>query len=180
MLPESYGRAVLTGEGSVSLGAHELAHQWWGNMVTCRDWTHFWLNEGFATFMAAAYDERRFGQAQYLKDIDGVRRRYETVRDAGHDKPLVFPNWNRPTADDRTLVYQKGAYVLHLLREQLGEQAFWGGIRDYTRTHFGKSVTTVDFQKAMEQSSGRDLSKFFSAWVYLTQAVYVRRTEVLR
>jgi aminopeptidase N len=170
VLPESYGRAVLTGDGSVSLGAHELAHQWWGNMVTCRDWTHFWLNEGFATFMAAAYDERRFGREQYLREIDAVRRRYETVRDAGHDGPLVFPNWNRPTADDRTLVYRKGAYVLHLLRELLGERAFWDGIRHYTRTHFGKSVTTVDFQKAMEQSSGRDLSKFFSEWVYSAKA----------
>jgi aminopeptidase N len=170
VLPESYGRAVLTGDDSASLGAHELAHQWWGNMVTCQDWTHFWLNEGFATFMAAAYDERRLGRAQYLKDIDGIRGRYETVRDAGHDGPLVFPNWNRPTADDRTLVYRKGAYVLHLLREQLGERAFWDGIQHYTRTHFGKSVTTVDFQNAMEQSSGRDLSKFFSEWVYLTRA----------
>jgi aminopeptidase N len=170
VLPESYGRAVLTGDGSVSLGAHELAHQWWGNMVTCRDWTHFWLNEGFATFMAAAYVERRFGRDRYLREIDGIRRRYETVRDAGDDGPLVFPNWNRPTADDRTLVYRKGAYVLHLLREQLGERAFWDGIRHYTRTHFGKSVTTVDFQKAMEQSSGRDLSQFFSEWVYLTKA----------
>jgi len=168
VLPESYGRAVLTGDSLVSLGAHELAHQWWGNMVTCRDWTHFWLNEGFATFMAAAYDERHLGREQYLKEIDAMRRRYETVRDAGHDGPLVFPSWNRPTADDRTLVYRKGAYVLHLLRELLGERAFWAGIRHYTRTYFGKSVTTVDFQKAMERSSGRDLSKFFSEWVYMT------------
>jgi aminopeptidase N len=91
------------------------------------------------------------------------------VRDAGHDRSLVFPDWNRPTAADRTLVYRKGAYVLHLLREELGERAFWDGLRRYTRTYFGTSVTTEDFQHAMEQSSGRDLAAFFAKWVYLTK-----------
>jgi aminopeptidase N len=170
ILPESFGRTVLNDERSVALGAHELAHQWWGNMVTCRSFNHFWLNEGFATFMAAAYDERRFGRQRYLEDIAAARQRYETVRDAGHDRPLVFPDWNRPTAGDRTLVYRKGAYVLHLLREELGEGAFWDGIRRYTRTYFGKSVTTEDFQQVMEQATGRDLAAFFSKWVYLTKA----------
>ncbi len=167
IFPESFGRAVLSDETSVALGAHELAHQWWGNMVTCRDFTHFWLNEGFATFMAAAYDERRFGRQRYLQDINAARQRYETVRDAGHDRSLVFPDWNRPTAEDRTLIYRKGAYVLHLLREELGDRAFWDGIRRYTRTYFGESVTTENFQQAMEQSSGRNLAGFFSKWVYL-------------
>jgi aminopeptidase N len=169
VMSEDYGRALLVDAGAVSLSAHELAHQWWGNMVTCRDWTHFWLNEGFATFMAAAYNEHRFGREQYLRDIEASRARYRSVRDAGDDRSLVFPDWNRPTANDRTLVYHKGAYVLHLLRETLGNQAFWNGIRRYTRTHFGESVTTVDFQKAMEQASGRDLSVFFSEWVHRTK-----------
>src|SRR4029077_10682446 len=112
-----------------------------GNMVTCRDWTHFWLNEGFATFMAAAYDEHRFGRPAYLRDIDRSRDRYEQVRLAGGDRSLVFPDWEHPTADDRTLVYHKGAYVLHLLREHLGERVFWEGIRHYLRMYFGRSVT---------------------------------------
>jgi aminopeptidase N len=169
VMSEDYGRAVLADESAVSLVAHELAHQWWGNMVTCQAWTHFWLNEGFATFMAAAYTEERFGRQAYLREIEAARLRYQKVRDAGFDKSLVFPAWTRPTADDRTLVYQKGAYVLHLLRETLGERAFWNGIRHYTRTHFGKSVTTADFQAAMEQSSGRNLSEFFAEWVFLTR-----------
>jgi aminopeptidase N len=78
----------------------------------------------------------------------------------------VFPNWDRPTVDDRTLVYQKGALVLHELRETLGDRAFWDGIRRYTRANAGKSVTTGDFQQAMEQSAGRSLSDFFATWVY--------------
>ncbi len=168
-LSEDYGRRVLSNERDIWLGAHELAHQWWGNMVTCRDWTHFWLNEGIATFMAAAYKEHRFGREEYLREIAEYRARYQKVRDAGKDRSLVFPDWTHPTAEDRTLVYEKGAYVLHLLREEMGERAFWRGIRQYTRAYFGKSVTTVDFQRAMKHASRKKLSDFFSKWVYLTQ-----------
>ena len=73
LLSESYGRTLLPDPGDVWLEAHEFAHQWWGNGVTCRDWTHFWLNEGMATFMADAYKEHRFGRAIYLKEIEASR-----------------------------------------------------------------------------------------------------------
>jgi aminopeptidase N len=169
VMGESYGREVLANERGVWLGAHELAHQWWGNMVTCVNWNHFWLNEGVATFMAAAYKEHRFGREEYLREIEGNRLNYQRVRDAGKDKPLVFTNWSNPTSEDRTLVYDKGAYVLHLLREELGERAFWGGLRRYTRNYFGKSVTTADFQATMERASGKNLQQFFSKWVYLSR-----------
>jgi len=169
LLSDAYGRNLLEQPESILLSAHELAHQWWGNLVTCRDWNHFWLNEGFATFMAAAYDEHRYGRAAYLRDIERSRARYVEVVKAGHDRSLVFPSWDRPTADDRTVVYQKGAYVLHQLRETLGDRAFWKGIRDYTKTNAGRSVTTADFQRTMEDSSGHSLSAFFAKWVYLTE-----------
>jgi aminopeptidase N len=168
MLSDAYGKALLDTPPPLNLSAHEVAHQWWGNLVTCREWTHFWLNEGFATFMAAAYDEHRFGRDAYLRDIENARTRYEQVRTAGGDRSLVFPSWDRPTANDRTLVYQKGAFVLHQLRETLGDDVFWAGIRRYTRAYAGRSVTTTDFQRSMEHSSGRDLSDFFSKWIYLT------------
>jgi len=166
VLGGSYGRWVVDHPQDVALGAHELPTNGGGNSVTCVDWNHFWLNEGMATFMAAAYIEHRFGRDEYLRLIEQYRSSYARVRDAGHDKPLVFQNWLHPTADDRTLVYRKGAYVLHLLREHLGDQAFWAGIRLYTRTYFGKSVTTSDFQGALERSAGRNLSEFFGQWVY--------------
>ena len=168
VINETYGEEVLKNERAVWLGAHELAHQWWGNMVTCRDWNHFWLNEGIATFMAAAYKEHRFGREEYLREIESNRIAYQKVHDLGKDRSLVFPDWNHPTAEDRTLVYDKGAYVLHLLRGELGERAFWAGIKIYTRKFFGKSVTTPDFQKMMEQASGKDLTQFFSKWIYMT------------
>lgn len=164
-LSEDYGREVLKDEGQLWLIAHELAHQWWGNMVTCLDWRHFWLNEGMATFMAAAYQEHRFGQAKYLKEIEKSRVRYEKVKEAGKAKPLVFPDWNKPSREDRTIVYHKGAYVLHLLREELGDKEFWQAIKDYTGKYYGKSVTTIEFQKSVEETTGRDLSKFFAKWV---------------
>src|SRR5436190_4893266 len=147
LLSDAYGRAVLNEPSGVWLIAHELAHQWWGNLVTCQDWTQFWLNEGVASFMADAYDEHRFGRAVYLQDIERARARYEAVRQAGGDRSLVFPDWDRPTANDRTLVYQKGAYVLHLLREHMGEEAFWTGIRRYTAAFAGRTATTDDFKR---------------------------------
>ena len=173
-MSEAYGRSVLADAAATSLIAHELAHQWWGVLVTNREWTHFWLNEGFATFMAAAYKEHVRGGDAYLADVEGWRRRVARIRDTGGEKPLVFPDWNRPTADDRALVYQKGALVLHELRAALGEAAFWKAIRDYTRDYAGRSVTTADFQRAVERSSGRRLDSFFDEWVNLRQPVPAR------
>jgi len=161
LVSEEYGRAVLNDSMAVGLLAHEFSHQWWGNMVTCQSFTEFWLNEGFATFMAAAYREHRFGRATYLADIEGMRNRYEQVVARGNDRSLVFPDWNRPTADDRTVVYQKGALALHQLRERVGEDNFWKGIRLYTRRYFGQSVTTEALRLAFEEG-GADLREFFA------------------
>src|ERR1043165_7032233 len=110
-LRETYGKELLDNEQGLWLGAHEFAHQWWGNTVTCRDWNHFWLNEGIATFMAAAYLEHSVGRAAYLGEIEENHANYEKVRAAGKDKSLVFPAWLHPTREDRTLVYDRGAYV---------------------------------------------------------------------
>lgn len=166
-LKEAYGKEVLANEQDLWLAAHEFAHQWWGNMVTCRDWNNFWLNEGIATFVAAAYLEHRFGREAYMREIDNYRVNYEKVRAAGKDKSLVFPDWLNPTREDRTLVYDKGAYVLHLLREEMGEPNFWKGLKIFTRRHFGRSVVTTDFVAAMEEAHGKSLKEFFAKWVYL-------------
>jgi aminopeptidase N len=170
-LKEAYGKQLLDNEQDLWLAAHEFAHQWWGNMVTCKSWSHFWLNEGIATFMAAAYLEHRFGRAVYLREIETYRANYEKVRAAGKDKSLEFPDWLNPTREDRTLVYDKGAYVMHLLREEMGERAFWKGLRIFTQRHFGGSVVTNDFIAAMEEAQGKSLKSFFAKWVYLRPGV---------
>ncbi len=166
ILRNSYGKQVLSNEIDINLAAHELAHQWWGNHITCLNWRHFWLNEGFAVFMSSAYKEFRFGIEEYLKDIDIYFQAYEKVVAKDADKSLVFDNWDNPSADDRILVYYKGAYVLHLLRKELGEEAFWKGIRIYSQLNFGKSVVSVNLQQAMEEASGSSLETFFKKWVY--------------
>ena len=84
----------------------------------------------------------------------------------GNDRSLVFEDWLNPSKDDRNLVYFKGAYVLHLLKEKLGDKVFWKAIKFYSTKYFGKSVETADFQKAFEESSGVSLDVFFSEWVY--------------
>ena len=164
---EAYGKEVLANERHLWLAAHEFAHQWWGNMVTCRDWNHFWLNEGIANFVTAAYIEHRFGREAYQQEIDRYRTSYEKVRDAGKDKSLVFPDWNRPTREDRTLVYDKGAYVMHLLRMEMGEAAFWKGFKNFTSRNFGGSVVTADFESAMQNATSKDLNAFFAKWIHL-------------
>ena len=161
----SYGKQVLDNASEINLGAHELAHQWWGNNVTCLNWNHFWLNEGLAVFMSSAFKEQRFGHDHYLKDISIYKNAYEKVVEKKADKPLIFKSWLNPTADDRTLVYYKGAYVFHLLREKLGEEVFWMALKEYSTAHFGKSVVSSDLQNVMEKVSGSDLDKFFGQWV---------------
>ena len=165
LMSEAYGREVLEKSTDEDLIAHEIAHQWWGIGITCRSWSDFWLNEGFATFMAAAYIQHRSGDEKYLAKVEHWRQSVERLAAAGTDHPLVFEQWIQPSRDDRIVVYQKGAYILHLLRSKLGEAAFWNGIQDYTKEFWGKSVTTAEFKRAMERSSGQDLDEFFGRWV---------------
>jgi len=166
VLKNSYGQLVQKDSTEMNLISHELAHQWWGNRITCKNWNHFWLNEGFATFLSAAYNERRFGREKYDSDIKSYFDVYQDIKNRGNDKSLIFEDWSNPTGDDRNLVYFKGAYVLHLLRQELGDAAFWKAIRSYSRKYAGKSVETIDFQRSVEESSGEDLDLFFNEWVY--------------
>ncbi len=166
ILSEKYGRRVLADNAQVWLIAHELSHQWWGNQVTNHAWTEFWLNEGVASLLNAAYLEQRYGRARYEKQIFAARDSYLALQAQGLDKPLVFADWDKPSPADRALVYDKGTYVLHLLREELGEQAFWRGIQRYTQDNWGKAVRSQDLQVAMEQASQRDLGDFFRRWIF--------------
>lgn len=166
ILKDSYGNLVLKDSTETNLISHELAHQWWGNRITCKSWNHFWLNEAMATFLSAAYNEFRFGKEKYKSDIGSYYQVYSALKKRGNDKPLVFEDWSNPSRDDRNIVYFKGAYVLHLLREEIGDEEFWKAIRFYSTKYFGKSVESVDFQLAVEESSGIGLDTFFNKWIY--------------
>jgi aminopeptidase N len=146
--------------------AHEMAHQWWGNLVTCATWQDFWLNEGMVTFMGAAWKEHSAGEAAYQQELDVARRRVERVREMGFDKPLAWDGKYPSIGARRAVQYSKGALFLAHLRETIGDAAFWAGLRAFTRRHAGETVTSKDFQNAMEKASGRDLSSVFAEWVY--------------
>lgn len=165
VLSASYPGFVLRDSSEIHLTTHELAHQWWGNMITCEDFGHFWLNEAFAVYMSSAFNEYRFGKEKYDSDISIYKSIYDDLLKRGRDKPLVFEEWV-PSRDNRNVIYYKGAYVLHLLRKELGDDNFWKGIKLYTQNNYGKSVMTNDFKLAMEKASNMDLNAFFEEWVY--------------
>ena len=146
--------------------AHELAHQWWGNLVTCASWREFWLNEGITTFMTAAWKEHAYGVASYRAEMDRARARLAKARELGFDKPLAWGGKYPSLGVRRAVQYSKGALFLDHLRGELGEGAFWRGIKIYTRRHAGGTVTSRDFQREMEEASGRDLQPLFIEWVY--------------
>lgn len=145
---------------------HELAHQWWGNLVTCASLDDFWLNEGVTTFMTAAWKEHRYGRAAYEAELAVARSRLDKARAEGFDKPLAWKGRYPTLRTRRAVQYSKGALFLDHLRVTLGEDAFWSGLRRYTRAHAGGTVTSIDFERAMEAASGRDLRPLFSEWVY--------------
>ena len=146
--------------------AHELAHQWWGNLVTCSDWTHFWLNEGITTFMVAAWKEHRWGRPAYDRELAILQRRADEAAAAGLDVPLTYAGPYPSLTFRRAITYSKGALFMAQLRRELGDEVFWRALQRYTRSHAGGVVESRDFQRAVEQASGRDLQALFAKWLY--------------
>ncbi|NOT01340.1 MAG: hypothetical protein HOP29_12010 [Phycisphaerales bacterium] len=149
--------------------SHELAHQWYGDLITCRSWPHIWLNEGFATFFDTLWREKQFGREEYL---DEIRRNYRSIAD--HDRtdtpgPLVLRDYTdelQPFWHKDSLAYTKGACVLHMLRHQLGDETFFKVIQAYTRRFRESEVETDDFRRVIEEVSGRNFEQFFEQWTY--------------
>lgn len=146
--------------------AHEMAHQWWGNLVTCATWSEFWLNEGVAVFMTAAWKQQRWGDKAYRSELALLDKRWQRAKDAGFDKPLSWAGEYPNLGIRRSIQYSKGALFMHALREDMGERAFWNGLRRYTQDNAGRGVRSGDLQNAMERSAGRSLQLLFDRWVY--------------
>jgi aminopeptidase N len=167
LLSTRYAGALLQDPHEDWAVAHELSHQWWGNLVTCRDWAHFWLNEGFATFLTAAWKEQRWGREAYEREMTLARTRMDKVRSEGKDRPLVLTTWKTPADAGGEIVYSRGALLLDRLRRDLGDETFWRGLKDYTMAGARTGlVVSEDFRAAMEKTSGRDLGPFFSRWLH--------------
>ncbi len=163
-----YSEASVTGDNRAErLMAHEIAHQWFGNSVTEKDWHHIWLSEGFATYLTAAYQGSREGETR-LKAVMNMAR----SRVIGYNKQNPSPVIDTTIVDFMKLLsansYQKGAWVLHMLRNEIGDDLFWSGIQTYYARYRNRNALTSDFKNTMEEISGSDLDNFFHQWLYLT------------
>jgi aminopeptidase N len=150
---------------SDSLVAHELAHQWFGDLLTCRDWSNLWLNEGFASYFDALFTEHEKGDDAFRLAMSSALASYKNS-DSRYRRPIVEARFGDPWQMFDGVTYAKGACVLHALRGLLGDNAWWSGIRLYVATHKDQVVSTDDFKKAMEKASGRDLAWYFDQWVF--------------
>jgi aminopeptidase N len=152
------------------LVSHELAHQWFGDLVTCRDWSHGWLNEGFATFMERVWVESKPGpeggaeEAKYYSYQDW--KEYLADDQGKYRRPIVCNTYIEPIDLFDTHLYQKGGLVLNLLRHVLGEDQFWKSVNFYVNRHRGQNVETLDLIRAIEETTGRNMRQFFDEWVF--------------
>jgi len=145
---------------------HEIAHQWFGNAVTEYDWDDVWLSEGFATYFTLLFREYATGRDDFVAGLKDARDR---VFDFYADRPdyrVVHDDLDDMSQVTTGMTYQKGAWVLHMLRKLVGDDAFWSGVRAYYAQHMNGNATTADFRRAMEEASGRDLEWFFRQWLY--------------
>jgi len=160
-----YSENSVTGKGKAEgLIAHEIAHQWFGDCVTEADWHHVWLSEGFATYLTSMYFESLYGREKLQNDLASTRSRIVRYVEKNHG-PVI----DTAITDLMDLLsvnsYQKGGWVLHMLRNEIGDEAFTKGLRLYFQKYKNSNALTEDFENVMEEVSGKDLSKFFHQWL---------------
>ena len=149
---------------SEDLVAHEMAHQWFGDLVTCKDWSHIWLNEGFATYYETLYAGHKHGRDSLLYELYG--RMTQITGISNDTNAIVRRNYDEPREMFGYQAYPKGSWVLHSLRSQLGEEMYRRCIKTYLERHRYGSVTTDDLRKVIEELTGRAYDQFFDQWVY--------------
>lgn len=160
-----YSESSVTGtRKSESLITHEIAHQWFGNMATEKTFAHLWLSEGFATYMTILYFESKYGKDTAIAMLKEDRDQVSEF--AKHSNRPVVDN----TTDYMSLLnrnsYQKGGWILHMLRSQLGDTLFWKSIQKYYATYGGNTADTDDLRKVFEEVSGKNFEQFFNQWLY--------------
>jgi aminopeptidase N len=159
------------------LVAHELAHQWFGDYVTCRDWSEGWLNEGWATYMELVWKDEghdphghlpweTFGRDDYDYAVKGELDIYLAEDGGRYRRPIVCRDYENPIDLFDRHLYQKGALVLHVLRRTVGDEVFWRAVNAYLKKHAFGNVESRDFQRALEAESGKSLDRVFDAYVH--------------
>jgi aminopeptidase N len=151
-------------EAADGLISHEMTHQWFGDLVTCKDWTNTWLNEGFATFGATLWEEHYYGVGasgyRYWRDQNTWMQSREL-----YPIPIVTRDIN-DSVEYVGNVYDKAGWVIHMLREQMGDEAFFRGLKHYLEANRLQNVVSADLAKAVEESSGTNVDQFFDQWIY--------------
>ena len=151
-----------TAEGLI---AHELAHQWWGDLLTCRDWANSWLNEGFASYFDPLWTEYSRGRDAFDYEMQRAGQIYMNEDSIRYRRTLVWYKYKNPMSLFDRHAYQKGAWILHMLRYVLGDELFWKGINYYGVSNAKKLVEAPDLKKAFEEATGKNLFWFFDEWV---------------
>ncbi len=159
---ENSVRGDRSNEGLI---AHELAHQWFGDSVTETDWHHVWLSEGFATYLAEVYFEFTYGRDRF---VDGMREARERVIADAAERPtssVIDLTIDDPNRLLTPASYQKGAWTLHMLRREIGDEAFFVALREFYRRYRDHNASSADFRQVVEEVAGRDLRWFFEQWL---------------
>jgi aminopeptidase N len=147
------------------LASHELAHQWFGDLVTCRDWSQAWLNEGFATYFESVWLEAHLGWDEYLYDVYTIVQRYLEEDGERYRRPIVCNLYRDPSELFDRHLYEKGGAVLHMLRGQLGWDRMQRTLKRYVSDNARRNVETIDLIRAIEAETGRNTRRFFAQWV---------------
>ncbi|MCH8954150.1 M1 family metallopeptidase [candidate division KSB1 bacterium] len=164
-----YGDKSVTGKRTVrwrNVIIHEIAHQWFGNAVTEYDWDDVWLSEGFATYFTLLFIEHQYGRDAFVEGLKASQKRVNAFYEKNPDYRIVHNNLKDMRKVTTGQTYQKGSWILHMLRGVIGTDNFWKGIQSYYHKYQDANATTDDFLREMEEASGRDLSGFFQQWLY--------------
>ncbi len=148
------------------LMAHELAHQWFGDLLTCRDWSHAWLNESFATYFSAVFTEEDKGKDEFLYQLFQDAQAYFDEDANEHRRAIVTATYKEPSDLFDRHLYQKGCCVLHYLRKTVGDELWWKTINNYVMSNAHKNVETVDLINAFRSTTGYNVNKFFKQWIF--------------
>ncbi len=163
-----YNENAVTGDRSVrwrNVVIHEIAHQWFGNAVTESEWDDVWLSEGFATYFTLLFREHAYGRDDFVTGLRQAAERVGAWYAENPDYRIVHDGLEDMSRVTSVATYQKGAWVLHMLRKRVGDEAFQRGIRTYYARHLNGTASTDDLMRAMEETSGDDLQAFFDQWL---------------
>lgn len=167
--------AILYSAGSVvgdrntrwrNVVIHEIAHQWFGNAVTEYDWDDVWLSEGFATYFTLLFIEHQYGRDEFIDGLRSSQKRVDAFYDKRPEYTIVHDNLKDMKDVTTSQIYQKGSWILHMLRGVVGTDVFWKGIRTYYKQYKDLTANTNDFKRVMEEVSEKDLDHFFEQWLY--------------